>query len=182
MTEKDLINLGNRAIDKQGNIVYFNDALVDLMYNDIILNGELFPESDCDVNAFNKLSYKNFDDVYYKLPEKLKSFEERKNTWFYPEEYNKINLENYFINILNEEKINTNITKNRVIEEINLYKEKDFEKFLRFCIYFSDVMKEKDFVVGVGRGSSVSSYLLYLLKIHLINPLDYGLNIQDFLK
>ena len=182
MTEQDLINLGNRAIDKQGNIVYFNDALVDLLYNGTIPEGALFPEHDCDVEAFNKFSYKNFDDVYYKLPEKLKTVEERKNTWFYPEQYDAINLEEYFINILNEEKDNTETTRNRVLEELQLYKEKDFEKFLRFCIYFSDVMKEKDFVVGVGRGSSVSSYLLYLLKIHLINPLEYGLNIRDFLK
>ena len=29
MTENDLINLGNRVIDKQGNIVYFNDSLIE---------------------------------------------------------------------------------------------------------------------------------------------------------
>ena len=55
MTEQDLINLGNRAIDKQGNIVYFNDALIELLYDGIIPEKALFPENDCDVRAFNEL-------------------------------------------------------------------------------------------------------------------------------
>ena len=29
MTEQDLIKLGNRVADNQGNIVYFNDALIE---------------------------------------------------------------------------------------------------------------------------------------------------------
>ena len=179
MTEQDLINLGNRAIDKQGNIVYFNDALVELLYDGIIPDKALFPENDCDVRAFNELSYKNFDDVYYKLPEELKTTEQRKNTWFYPEKFDKIDLDAYF-----EELVKTypNAYKERVKLELQLYKEKGFEKFLRFCIYFSSVMHEKDFVVGVGRGSSVASLCLYLLQIHLIDPIKYGLNIREFLK
>ena len=66
--------------------------------------------------------------------------------------------------------------------KLKLYKEKGFEKFLRFCIYFSRTMLEKDFVVGVGRGSSVSSLCLYLLQIHLIDPIKYGLDVKEFLK
>ena len=179
MTEKDLINLGNRAIDKQGNIVYFNDALVELMYKGIIPDEILFPENDCDVKAFNELSYKNFDDVYYKLPQTIKSIDERKNTWFYPKKYDEINLKEYFENLV---KNYSKSYKERVDLELQLFKEKDMEKFLRFCIYFSDVMKEKDFVVGVGRGSSVASLCLYLLQIHLIDPIEYNLNIREFLK
>ena len=179
MTEKDLINLGNRAIDANGNIVYFNDALIELMYNDIIPEESLFPENDCDIQAFNELSYKNFDDVYYKLPKELKTTEERKNTWFYPKKIDKINLDDYFNELV---KAYPQSYKDRVKEELQLYKEKGFEKFLRFCIYFSQVMHEKDFVVGVGRGSSVSSLCLYLLQIHLIDPIKYGLNIREFLK
>ena len=72
--------------------------------------------------------------------------------------------------------------KDRVVEELKLYKEKGMEKFLRFCIYLSVVICEQDLVVGVGRGSSCSSLLLYLLQIHLIDPIQYGLDIKEFLK
>lgn len=179
MTEQDLINLGNRAIDKQGNIVYFNDALVELMYKGLIPQGILFPENDCDVKAFNDYSYKNFDDIYYKLPVSIKTTEERKNTWFYPQKYEDMDLKSYF-----EELVKTypQQYKDRVELELQLYKEKGMEKFLRFCIYMSRIILEENLVVGVGRGSSVCSLLLYLLKIHLIDPIKYGLDIKEFLK
>ena len=35
---------------------------------------------------------------------------------------------------------------------------------------------------GLGRGSSVSSYVLYLLGVHRINSLYYDLPIEEFLK
>ena len=70
----------------------------------------------------------------------------------------------------------------RVDREVKLYKEKNMEKFLRFCIYFSDVMREKNFVVGIGRGSSCASYLLYLLRVHLVDSVKYSLDIKEFLK
>ena len=42
-------------------------------------------------------------------------------------------------------------------------------------------MGENKIVWGVGRGSSVSSYILYLLGVHKVNSIKYGLNITDFL-
>ena len=179
MTEQDLIKLGNRVIDKQGNIVYFDDALIELMYENIIPKDILFPENNKDVEKFNQFSYKNFDDLYYKLPDKIKSLDERKETWFYPEQYDQINLEEYFNNLVKDY---PQSYKDRVIEELKLYKEKGMEKFLRFCLYFSDMIKEKDFRVGVGRGSSSASLLLFLLQIHLIDPIKYGLDIKELLK
>ena len=149
------------------------------MYDGVIPEDILFPENDKDVEAFNKFSYKNFDDVYYKLPDKIKSLEERKEEWFYPQKYDEIILEEYFNNLV---KTYEKPYQERVIEELKLYKEKGMEKFLRFCIYFSDMIKEHDFAVGVGRGSSCASLLLYLLQIHLIDPIKYGLNIREFLK
>ena len=133
MTEQDLIKLGNRVIDKQGNIVYFDDALIELMYENIIPKDILFPENNKDVEKFNQFSYKNFDDLYYKLPDKIKSLDERKETWFYPEQYDQINLEEYFNNLVKDY---PQSYKDRVIEELKLYKEKGMEKFLRFCLYF----------------------------------------------
>jgi len=34
----------------------------------------------------------------------------------------------------------------------------------------------------VGRGSSVSSYILYLIGIHRVDSLRYGFSISDYLK
>ena len=86
-------------------------------------------------------------------------------------------MSEYFLNLCK-----TDIERKRVIEELELYQEKGFDKFLRFCIFLSDRVAENGWVIGVGRGSSCASYLLYLLKIHLVNSIKYGLNIKEFLK
>ena len=174
---KTLYNLGNRLIDDNGNVVYFTNALMELLYRGEIPANILYPTGDPDVEMFNKFSYENYDDIYYSLPESLETLEERKNFWFYPDSYDQIDLVNYFVNLCHSE-----VEVKRVIEELELYREKGFEKFLRFCIFLSDKIKENDWVVGCGRGSSCASYCLFLLKIHLIDSIKYDLNIHEFLK
>jgi DNA polymerase III alpha subunit len=43
-------------------------------------------------------------------------------------------------------------------------------------------MKENKIVWGVGRGSSVASYVLYLIGVHRIDSIKYDLDIREFLK
>ena len=169
--------LDNRVIDDKGNIVYFDDALIELLYKGLKPEEAIFPKDDEEVRLFNEFAYENFDDDKYILPDKLKTIEERKHEWFYPQKYDEIDLKEHFVNLCQND-----TEKNRVLEELNMFIERDMEKFLRFCIYFSDMIKENNWVVGVGRGSSCASFVLYLLKIHLVNPIKYNLNIKEFLK
>ena len=173
----NIINLDNRIIDENGNVVYFTDSLIELLYNGEIPSEILFPQNDNDVELFNKYSYENYDDLEYKLPEKLLTHNERKNNWFYPDRYDEINLEQYFLSLCNND-----IEKNRVLLELKLFNEKGFDKFLRCCIFLSDKIKENGWVIGVGRGSSVASYLLYLIRLHLVDSIKYELDIKEFLK
>lgn len=172
-----MYNLGNRLIDDEGNVVYFTNALMELLYRGEIPSNILYPKDDPDVAMFNKNSYENYDDVYYSFPERLETLEERKDFWFYPDSYDEIDLNEYFIKLCK-----TPIEIQRVNEELELYKQKGFEKFLRFCIFLSDRIKENGWVIGCGRGSSCASYLLFLIKIHLVDSIKYGLNIREFLK
>jgi DNA polymerase III alpha subunit len=43
-------------------------------------------------------------------------------------------------------------------------------------------MRKNKIVWGVGRGSSVASYVLFLIGIHKVNSLKYNLDIKEFLK
>lgn len=171
-----VVNLGNRIIDEQGNVVYFSDALVELLYDGFIPSEILYPQDDPDVTAFNKYSYENIDDIYYTIPKSIKPLEERRNEWFYPQKYDEINLSEFFINLCK-----TVEEKDRVNLELQLFQEKGFEKFLRCCIWLSDIIKENNWVSG-SRGSAASSYLLYLLKIHQVDSIKYDLDIHEFLK
>ena len=70
----------------------------------------------------------------------------------------------------------------RVGEELLLYQERNLFDLLRFMKYLVDTLRKNNIVWGVGRGSSVSSYILYLLGVHKINSMYYDLDIKEFLK
>jgi DNA polymerase III alpha subunit len=48
--------------------------------------------------------------------------------------------------------------------------------------YLVDTLRKNIIVWGVGRGSSVASYILYLIGVHRIDSLYYDLDIAEFLK
>ena len=66
--------------------------------------------------------------------------------------------------------------------ELLLFQERDMFDLLKYLKYLVDTMRENNIVWGVGRGSSVSSFVLYLIGIHKINSLYYDLSIEEFLK
>ena len=70
----------------------------------------------------------------------------------------------------------------RVEEELALYKARNLYPILQLMIYIIDTMRKNDLVWGIGRGSCVSSYLLYLIGVHKVDSVKYSLNIQEFLK
>ncbi len=53
---------------------------------------------------------------------------------------------------------------------------------LRYLVYLVDVMKQNQVIWGVGRGSSVASYVLYLLGVHRIDSMFYDLDVTEFLR
>ena len=170
-----MLNLSTRIIDDDGNVIYNHKGLMEYL-----IKYKKFPDNllymDNEVEEFNKYA-EIYDIPKLSLPKKLVNHEERKNKWFYPDEYNQINLEVYFLALCKSDK-----ERERVLLELKEYERTDMTKLLRFCIYFMDFIKKHNLVIGVGRGSSVNSYCLYLLGLHKINSIQYDLNIKDFLK
>jgi len=74
------------------------------------------------------------------------------------------------------------MTFDELIEELSLYRERNMEPMLRFMIYLVRVMRENNIVWGVGRGSSVSSFLLFLIGLHSIDAVKYNLDIREFIR
>jgi DNA polymerase III alpha subunit len=48
--------------------------------------------------------------------------------------------------------------------------------------YIVDTLRKNQIVWGVGRGSSVASYALYLIGVHKIDSVKYDLPIGEFFK
>ena len=53
---------------------------------------------------------------------------------------------------------------------------------LKTMKYIVDTLRKHDVVWGVGRGSSVASYALYLIGVHKIDSVKYNLPIDEFFK
>ena len=69
-----------------------------------------------------------------------------------------------------------------VEEELAEFKKRNMYPLLQFLVYLVDFMRENKIVWGVGRGSSVASYVLYAIGVHKINPIQYGLDWREFLR
>jgi DNA polymerase III alpha subunit len=108
-----------------------------------------------------------FDDFHQKCAD----------DWIFPVVYQQIDVKSWLL-----DKCKTQQEIDRVNEEYILYEERDLIMLLRLFIFLVDYMRKNKFVWGVGRGSSVSSYILYLIGVHRVDSLKYGFDIKDYLK
>jgi DNA polymerase III alpha subunit len=148
--------------------------LVELLYqgNAVVLTA---PAELLDV--YNEGCKELGQDAVFKIANVPKSVEEAIKQWNLPTEYLELDLDIYFAN-----KISTNEQAVRVVEELALFEEHGLEPMLRFMIYLVKVMQDNNILWGVGRGSSVSSYLLFLAGLHQVDSIKYNLDIKEFIR
>jgi DNA polymerase III alpha subunit len=100
--------------------------------------------------------------------------------WFMPDEYKNINVYEYVLgkaHIPCEQPV-----QDRIWEELREYEARNMFPLLQYMIYLVDFMRENKIVWGVGRGSSVASYVLYLIGVHRIDSVHYNLDWREFLR
>jgi DNA polymerase III alpha subunit len=161
---------------------FSNRDLIDMIYTGHAdkVHVVLCDESD-DVNNFNKAMEEqgmNPLQKYIPLDVDQKTFDGVcQSEWFMPDEYKAIDVQNWVLN-----KCTTDKEIARVSEELIAFKKRDMNNLLRYMIYLVDFMRENNIVWGVGRGSSVASYVLYLIGVHRIDSIQYGLDWREFLR
>lgn len=99
--------------------------------------------------------------------------------WFIPKEYQEMDIEQWVWNQVdseNEERVF------RVLTELEMFKKNDMIPVLKTIKYIVDTLRQNKIVWGVGRGSSVASYVLYLIGVHKIDSIKYNLPIEEFFK
>jgi DNA polymerase III alpha subunit len=97
--------------------------------------------------------------------------------WFMPAEYKQFDIEDYVLGLCN-----TPQQKQRVENELTLYKSHAMMDVLQFLKYMVDTLRKNNIVWGVGRGSSVASYVLFLLGVHKVDSIKYNLDPTEFLR
>lgn len=105
-------------------------------------------------------------------------FDARKQSrWLMPEEYQNTDIAQHVLELCT-----TQEQLQRVGEELLLFQEHGLFDLLRYLRYLVAVMTENQIIWGVGRGSSVASYVLYLLGVHRIDSMYYDLDPREFLR
>lgn len=97
--------------------------------------------------------------------------------WFMPAEYKQFDIEDYVLGLCE-----TPEQKQRVDYELSLYKSHAMMDVLQFLKYMVDTLRKNNIVWGVGRGSSVASYVLYLLGVHKVDSIKYNLDPTEFMR
>ena len=167
-------------INDHGDVLFTEQDAIDLLYTDPTFNiSKLFFDDTKQYSASLK-------ELGIDLPmlntaptrETLTDFDEKNiNNWHMPETYYQIDVLQWLV-----DKCQNDEERSRVQLEYKLFEEKRFIKVLQFLIYFVDTLRANNIVWGVGRGSSVASFCLFLIGVHKINPLLYNLDITEFLR
>jgi len=130
-------------------------------------------------NQSQNINKDSFDKIqeYQDPAVSLEEFDSlNQKDWFMPDEYKNLDIEGFLVEQSPKENYN------RVVEEIQLFRQHNMIDLLRYLKYLVDTMRDHNIVWGVGRGSSVASYCLYIIGVHRIDSVKYQLDIREFLK
>jgi DNA polymerase III alpha subunit len=170
-------------INSYGNVILSEIEILNGLYNETIKNFEnILSEDKKSSELYNKSIEENFEnfDKFLNLDYtniSIKNFDKNNQSiWFLPDEYKNYDVKEYLLSICPTKNID------RLKYEINLYEQYNLLPVLKLLKYLIDTMRKNDIVWGVGRGSSVASYVLYLLGVHKIDSVKYNLDITDFFK
>lgn len=165
--------------DNYGQQIFTENEICDLYLQDPdrILNSILV---DTQLDISNLLELENFPKLikYQKQTISVNEFDKHaQDKWFLPEDYRSLDIAHYVLTLCK-----TEVELQRVGQELLMFQERDMFDLLRYLKYLVDTMRQQNIVWGVGRGSSVASYVLFLLGVHKVDSIFYDLSIEEFLK
>ena len=167
-------------INDHGYVIFSEEDVIELLYtdpdfdisklylNDIEKYSQSLKELGIDLPVINTLPKRPKPEIFD---------QENCDNWHMPEKYYQINVLQWLL-----DRCQNDEEKMRVQMEYDLFEKKQFIRVLQFLIYFVDTLRANNMVWGVGRGSSVASFCLFLIGVHKINPMLYNLDITEFLR
>ena len=169
--------------DKFGQAYTTGDELCKILYQRPDIDISKFQLEDWDqYNSAVSSTHAGFAMVeeYHPLPSDYNDstfHQTQQSLWSMPVEYKKLDIAQWLL-----DQCRTQEELQRVGEELILYQERNLFDLLRQLKYVVDTWRKNNVVWGVGRGSSVASYVLYLLGVHRINSMYYDLDVHEFLR
>jgi len=167
--------------DQYGQTYTTSNELCDLLYKNPSLDISRFQvEDSLDYNRSVAELHAELDllDSYHSIDQSIEEFDHiLQGNWRMPQEYKDLDIAEYVLNLCQQEQ-----ELQRVGQELLLYQERNLFNLLKYLKYLVDTLRQNNIVWGVGRGSSVASYVLFLIGVHKIDSIYYQLDIKEFLK
>lgn len=101
----------------------------------------------------------------------------QQRNWHMPDQYKSMDIAAHVLALCTSDQ-----QLQRVGHELLLFQERNMFDLLRYLCYLVDTMIQNHVIWGVGRGSSVASYVLYLLGVHRVDSMFYDLDPGEFLR
>jgi DNA polymerase III alpha subunit len=163
-----------RYVDAQGQVWFSGSDAAELLLRGFDLK-KLHIELTSDVEQYNAWCVKK-DKGDHIISDIVESSHDRLKTWKLAD-FAELDVRKTILSLCN-----TDIERQRAELEMDLFEARDMMPVLRLMFRLVDHFRRNKIVWGVGRGSSVNSFVLYKIGIHKINPLMHGLDISDFLR
>jgi DNA polymerase III alpha subunit len=169
--------LKDRVLFFDGTSQVTPDLVPDLLLAGVPISKIAVTEEDDEVKTFNLISDDETILVGHEVPANFDL------TWNIPKKYDEINLSEHLHKILStkfpdpEKRIHY---AKRLDEEIHEIQKRGLDKLIKALIFVVDKFNESGIVYGVGRGSSCASLVLFLIGLHMVDPIKYRIPMTEF--
>jgi DNA polymerase III alpha subunit len=165
-------------LDKYSNPIFNESDLFDAMYKGYQFNVAdtmLVERTDSVKELEKQIGFKFLEP--YETHFEVNDYDRAcQSNWNMPNEYKTLDIEGFLVDQCPKQHYQ------RLIEELQEYRSRNMLDLLRWLKYLVDTLEKNNIVWGVGRGSSVASYVLFLLGVHKIDSVKYNLDWQEFLR
>lgn len=163
--------------DSLGIVIYQATDIFDLIYaNKIDYLSEILIEKTASTQQLANSSELNLK-LFEQLDVDQAQFDAMcQSDWFMPDTYRNMDIEGFLQNLCPQQNYP------RLVEELQEFRSRNMIDILRVLKYVVDTLHDKNVLWGVGRGSSVASYALFLIGVHKIDSVKYDLDWREFLR
>jgi DNA polymerase III alpha subunit len=167
-------------LDQFGNPIFNSTDIFKILYKGKLTNlKNITVDYSEDIEQLEKTTGFTFQQFNNQLDQiSIEDFDQAlQSDWFMPPEYREFDIAEYCIS-----RCTSDVQVERVKAEITAYKDRGMIPLLQWIKHFVDTCTENNIVWGVGRGSSVASFVLFLLGVHQVDSVKYNLDWQEFLR
>lgn len=164
-------------LDQFSNPIFSEQDMFEALYKGQTLSSAMFVESNDAIKKLEEVAELQFRAPVDSNNIALKEYDSALQTdWYMPDEYKSMDIEDFLVSVCPKENYQ------RLVDELLAYQSRNMMDLLRWLKYFVDTCEKNSIVWGIGRGSSVASYVLYLIGVHSVDSVKYNLDWQEFLR